>query len=117
MTVPVIAHDATGGEWAFDVTGAFTTTTGGLRRSEVMLKALGRAAVLRPHLDCPLILLTSELPEPGSPAERTLRAAGPAGFFDAFEMLGDVGRLAAYGAGARAALPGFWSAEELATPS
>ena len=67
---------ATGGaglEWAFDVSGAFTTTHTGLRRSDTLWRTLGKAAVLheaRP--DLPLILLTTDLPTRGSAGHAAL---------------------------------------------
>ena len=58
------------------------------------------------------MLLTSHLPPPGSDGDLALRAAGPAAFFDAVEMLDDgegFARLRAYASGRRdVALPGFW---------
>ncbi|HEV2810185.1 MAG TPA: hypothetical protein VGV93_07300, partial [Acidimicrobiales bacterium] len=40
------AVDHTGRRWAFDLSGAFTTTRSGLKRSDALWKALGTAAVL-----------------------------------------------------------------------
>ncbi len=40
------AQDATGGLWLFDFSGAYSTTRPGLRRPEVLWRALGKASVL-----------------------------------------------------------------------
>jgi site-specific DNA-methyltransferase (adenine-specific) len=120
-----LATDQVDNPWYVDVSGAFTTTRGGLRRTDTVWKTLGRALVLREsqQLDDPnappirLLLLTSHLPQPGSEGDKALRAAGKGGaFWDAVEMLNDNGRkrLAAYATGkADRPLPGFWSEDEV----
>ena len=122
LTVNFVASDESGNRWHFDVSGAFTTTRAGLRRTDTVWKTLGRANVLRrrrPNVrPAPLVLLTSHLPEPRSGGDIALHAAGPDAFFDAIEMLSDSGtpsRLRAYGTGHHydRPLPGFWSVEEL----
>ena len=119
LTVNFVASDESGNTWYFDVSGAFTTTRAGLRRTDTVWKALGRANVLRRcRPDVPLVLLTSHLPEPRSGGDIALHAAGPDAFFDAIEMLSDSGtpsRLRAYGTGHHydRPFPGFWSVEEL----
>ena len=119
LTVNFVATDASGYTWHFDVSGAFTTTRAGLRRTDTVWKALGRASVLgRWREDVPIVFLTSHLPEPRTGGDIALRAAGPNAFFDAIEMLSDDGtptRLAAYGTGEHhdRPLPGFWSVEDL----
>lgn len=63
LEVSFSARDAAGNEWAFDLTGRFTTSRAGLRRSDVLWRALGRAAVhrsLRPGV--PYVLLSTEGP-------------------------------------------------------
>ena len=115
------AVDRRGGVWYVDVTGAFTTTRGGLLRTDSVWKALGRALVLREYLaDQPdaarLLLLTSHLPRPGSEGDKALRAAGPGSFWDAIAMLADEGRsrLVAYAAGdCDRPVPGYWTQEEI----
>lgn len=78
------ARDRGGRRWRFDVSGAFTVTQrAGLRRTDTLWKALGKAAVLhfaeegnpnRPRL----VLLTTNPPNPGSAGARALAAArGP----------------------------------------
>jgi DNA modification methylase len=122
VTINLVALDLEGQAWNFDVTGAFTTTRGGLLRTDSLWKALGRASVLAHNDYGPLeakgavVLLTSHLPRPGSDGDRALRKAGPTAFFDAVEMLSDEGqlRLAAYAAGgAVRPQPGFWTDDDL----
>jgi len=119
VTVNLVALDHDEQEWFFDVTGAFTTTRGGLLRTDTVWKSLGRASVLAtndygvgPNGKGPVVFLTSHLPKPGSDGDRALRAAGPGAFFDAIEMLSDDGqaRLVEYATGGhRCPLPGFWT--------
>ena len=78
------ATDGTGRRWRFDVSGAFTIIQrAGLRRTDTLWKALGKAAVLHfaeeDEPDRPrLVLLTTNLPNPGSVGARALAAAtGP----------------------------------------
>src|SRR5689334_6208329 len=47
VTINFIATDADEVEWYFDVSGAFTSTRGGLLRTDTVWKTLGRAHVLR----------------------------------------------------------------------
>ena len=119
-----LVTDQADNPWYVDVSGAFTTTRGGLRRTDTVWKTLGRALVLRESLqqDEPtappirLLLLTSHLPQPGSEGDKALHSAGKGGaFWDAIEMLNDAGRrrLAAYACGETdRPLPGFWSEDE-----
>lgn len=126
VTISLVADDQAGNPWNFDVTGAFTTTRGGLLRTDTTYRTLGRAAVLAANgygssgTHGPVVLLTSHLPKRNSDADRALRAMRPASatetFFDAVAMLSDDGaaRLRAYASGEhRAPLPGFWSDEDL----
>ena len=117
VAVDFVAHDAMGSPWYFDVSGAFTTTRGGLSRTDAVLRSIGRAAVLARNGKTPVVLLTSHLPRPGSEGDAALRAAGPKVVFDAVEMLAESGRprLAAYAAGGRTFRPepGYWSPGEL----
>jgi site-specific DNA-methyltransferase (adenine-specific) len=103
--------------WYVDVSGAFTTTRGGLLRTDTVWKALGRALVLREtEPDARLLLLSSDLPKKGSEGDKALRAAGPGSVFDAVEMLPPEGRerLAEYATGAvDRPLPGFWTEQEI----
>lgn len=117
LTINIVARDAAGKDWYFDVSGAFTTTRGGLRRTDTLWKCLGRANVLASNKMAPVVLLTSHLPRRRSSGDLALRAVGPAGFFDAIEMLSDEGRerLVAYATGHQhqLPLPGFWTEAEI----
>lgn len=67
------AKDAGGATWLFDVSGGFTSSRPGLRRTDTLWKALGKAAVLaasQPELR--LVLLTTDAPTPGSAGDRAL---------------------------------------------
>ncbi len=108
------ARDSSEGIWLFDLSGAFSTTRPGLRRPDVLWKALGKAGVLHqarvaaaPRDDLgPLVLLTTDLPGPRTPACKALRAmqgsAGDGPVFDVVELLDPVGaeRLASLARGA-----------------
>lgn len=118
LTVSFVAADADEVPWYFDVSGAFTTTRGGLLRSDTLWRSLGRAHVLANTGRAPVVFLTSHLPRRGSEGDVALRAAGMNAFFDAMEMLSEEGRsrLSVYAKGGRAEvpLPGFWSTEDVA---
>ena len=74
------AFDKRGNRWLFDVSGAFSVTQRpGLRRTDTLWKALGRASVL--HSISPstrLVLLTTNRPAPNSSGHHALEAlTGP----------------------------------------
>ena len=79
VEVNFVARDATGRDWAFDVSGGFTTTPAGLKRAESLWKALGKAAVLHEaHPGIPFVLLTTASPTKGSTGAAALGAVvGP----------------------------------------
>lgn len=107
--------DVEGRPFFVDVSGAFTTARPGLIRTDTLWKTLGRAHVLySAPIDARLIILTSNLPHPGSPGDRALRAVGPASVFDAIEMFDPAGRnrLAGYALGSPQ-LAGFWTEADL----
>jgi site-specific DNA-methyltransferase (adenine-specific) len=67
------ARDARGGQWLFDVVGGFTSHRPGLKRSDAFWKAVGKAAVVRGLAPrTPLVLLTPDAPERGSPGDAAL---------------------------------------------
>jgi DNA modification methylase len=77
------ARDTAGTTWLFELTGAFSVSRPGLKRADVMWRALGKAAVLqaarqrdpsRTDLGT-LVLLTTDLPARGTPGHRALQAA------------------------------------------
>lgn len=73
IVINFVATDHTGEDWAFDVSGAFTSNRAGLRRTDTLWKALGKAAVLheaKPSL--PLVLLTTDKPAKGTAAHQAL---------------------------------------------
>jgi DNA modification methylase len=114
VSVDLVATDAAGATWFFDVAGAFTSHRGGLQRTETVWRALGRAAAVRvARGDIPLVLLTSHAARRPSEGDSALRAAGPDTVFDVIEMLSsdDLARLERYAAGGRCSepLPGFWT--------
>lgn len=83
------ALDANDLPWYFDVSGAFTSARAGLRRTDTLWKALGRAAVINATLEkrIPIIFLTTNLPPRGSSGHLALRASRDSVFVDAVEML------------------------------
>jgi modification methylase len=110
------AGDAAGATWWFDVCGPFTSYRGGMLRSDVVWRSLGRAHSLRGR-GVPLVLLTTELPRRGTEGDAALRAAGPQAFFDVIGVLSEEDRLrlARYGRGEATAEPhvGFWTASDV----
>lgn len=101
IEVSFVAHDASGAEWAFDVSGGFTSTRSGLMRADTCWKALAKAALLhqaRPTL--PLVLLSTDRPTKASPGEVALRVIQGPGkpIFDTVEILNieDQARLRRY---------------------
>jgi DNA modification methylase len=86
-----VAIDQGGYEWAFDVSGAFTSSRAGLKRSDTLWKSLGKAAVLHEGRggDLPLVLLTTDAPRRGSAGYAALKVLkGPGGpVFDLVELL------------------------------
>ncbi len=115
IAVTLVARDAEGATWYFDVCGPFVRHRGGMLRSDVVWRALGRASVVRGRGVAPLVLLTTELPRPRGEGDRALRAAGPGAFFDVVGLLADDGRtrLQRYAKGADAPEPGFWTQNDL----
>ena len=96
-----LAVDQAGSEWAFDVSGAFTSSRAGLKRADTLWKALGKAAVVheaRP--DLPLVLVTTDVPNSGSAGHAALKVlTGPGNpVFDVVELLNmaDQERLRSY---------------------
>ena len=85
-----VATDETGEDWAFDVSGAFTSNRAGLRRTDTLWKSLGKAAVLHESaLGLPLVLLTTDAPAKGTAGHQALNVMrGPTRpVFDLIELL------------------------------
>jgi DNA modification methylase len=82
VAVDFRARDASGGVWLFLLAGAYSATRPGLKRADVLWRALGVAAVLHEartadsarHDLGPLVLLTTDIPSPRSPGGRALGA-------------------------------------------
>jgi len=87
------AKDQLGNRWYFDVSGAFSrgNDRAGLRRTDTLWKALGRAAVLHEsdHEGYHLVLLSTDLPPRASAGGKALAIACKADgiVFDAIQML------------------------------
>jgi len=106
IVLSFVATDRTGDDWAFDVSGAFTASSAGLRRTDTLWKSLGKAAVLQESQAqqggrrMPLVLLTTDAPTKGSSGHQALRVMQGTGrpVFDVIELLSktDQGRLRAY---------------------
>jgi site-specific DNA-methyltransferase (adenine-specific) len=78
IEVAFSARARNGLTWFFEVAGGFTSHRPGLQRSDVLWKALGRAAVLQQAGADPLVLLTTGLPAGGTPAAMALQqVTGP----------------------------------------
>jgi DNA modification methylase len=104
VEVALTARDGAGDLWAFDVSGAFSTTRSGLRRTDTLWRALGTATVINQAIpEVPLVLLTTDVPAGKSAGAQALAAAtGPARpVFDVVRLLDPTGRatLVGYAAG------------------
>ncbi|MCO5319114.1 MAG: site-specific DNA-methyltransferase [Microthrixaceae bacterium] len=89
LAVDLVATDAAGRRWLFEVSGAFSSGSSGLRRSETLWRALGRASVIHEALvadlvadkasdHAGLVLLTTGVPARGSVGAKSLAAVtGP----------------------------------------
>jgi site-specific DNA-methyltransferase (adenine-specific) len=117
LEVSLAAVDGEGDKWYFDVTGAFTSTPGGLLRTSTLWNCIGRASVLANCGIKPLVLLSSHLPPRRSSGDRALRAVGPGVVHDVMGMLNglDRARLSRYAKGGHRHRPlaGFWTAAAL----
>ena len=102
VTVDLAGRDRDGGLWLFDVSGAFTTTRSGLSRTDTATRAVGTAAVLGSVApEARVVLLSTDLPGPGSASDVVLRAVRPGLVFDVVDLLEPAGatRLRGYAAG------------------
>ncbi len=100
------AVDQLGKPWFFDVSGGFTSSRPGLRRTDTLWKALGKAAVLHEvQPSVPLVLLTTHVPTEGGAGDAALsQLSGPGKpIHDVIELLDDAAfaRLCSYAAGDR----------------
>jgi site-specific DNA-methyltransferase (adenine-specific) len=116
MAVDFTGTDSAGRTWYFDVAGPNSAFRGGMIRSETVWRTLGRAHVMAAGDVAPFVVLTTQLPRPGTEADRALRAPGPGGLFDAVDLLSDaaLARLATYARGRSASpLAGFWAPSDV----
>ncbi|MEA2447438.1 MAG: modification methylase [Actinomycetota bacterium] len=98
------ARDQKGRRWFFDVSGGFTSSRPGLRRTDTLWKAVGKAAVLQEvHPKVPLVLLTTHAPPSGSAGQAALSVVRGKNrpIADVIELLRDedVARLRLYAEG------------------
>lgn len=105
-----VATDKTGEDWAFDVSGAFTSSRAGLRRTDTLWKSLGKAGVLHESgIGIPLVLLTTDAPTRGTAGHQALQVMrGPTlPVFDVVELLdsADQARLHAFASRGRVVGP------------
>ena len=71
------AEDAAGNTWYFDVSGGFTSNRPGLKRTDTLWKAIGKAAVIHERKPTArLVLLTTDAPAPGSAGAHALDCGG-----------------------------------------
>ncbi|MDQ3952023.1 MAG: site-specific DNA-methyltransferase [Actinomycetota bacterium] len=94
VVINFIALDRNDRTWYFDVSGAFTSSRPGLRRTDTLYKALGRAAVLKEAglSTYRLVFLTTDLPPRGTTGDLALRALRGRTFHDAIEMMSGPGQ-------------------------
>ncbi len=103
IEIGLMATDATGSTWAFDISGGFTASRSGLRKSDTLWKALATASVLH-QADAvdrlPFVLLSTDTPVRNSAGDKALRAVLGSGkpVHDVIELLDRAGqqRLAHY---------------------
>jgi site-specific DNA-methyltransferase (adenine-specific) len=100
LVADVIATDAAGDAWVVLVAGASTVARTGLRRSDVLFRTLGEAAVLT-NAGHRVLVLTTDLPAPRSAPLNALRDARGVALVDVVELGAPCvsERLAAYAAG------------------
>lgn len=94
VEIAFAARDKRGRRWLFDVSGAFTSPRTGLRRTETLWKALGKASILKASTagNYRLVLLTTDLPPATSTAAKALESVHGSTFHDAVEMLSAEGQ-------------------------
>ena len=104
VDVTFTVTDAGGVEWVFELAGSFSSGRAGLRRSDVLWRSLGKAAVLHSHTPGrPFVLLTTGMPGRGSAGQVALELVKGPGrpVADVIEILDPVARdrLRGYAAG------------------
>ncbi|MDQ3953791.1 MAG: hypothetical protein M3279_12650 [Actinomycetota bacterium] len=117
VEVDVAAADKLGNRWYCEVTGAYGSRRPGLARTDTVRKILASAYMLADWSIGPFVVITTDLPAPGSRGDVWLRHAGPDVIYDVL-VLGrgdDFRRLEAYATRGPSGgpLPGWWRPEEL----
>ena len=77
VEVNVLAESKDGRQYFFDISGAFSGDRPGLRRTDTLWKALGKACVLHVNgktAEIPYMLITTDKPIPGSSGDKALKA-------------------------------------------
>lgn len=101
LTVDAACTDGSGAEWLVLLAGTGTVARSGMRRSDVLFRTLGEAAVLTTggHR---VLVLTTDMPDKGSSARAALAAARGVSLVDVVELAaeGAKERLSAYASGA-----------------
>jgi site-specific DNA-methyltransferase (adenine-specific) len=90
LDVSYRARDRAGAAWFIDVAGGVTTSRPGLKRVDVLWKAIGKAAVLHEtHRDTPLLVFTAGMPT-GPVAVALDAVVGPTQpIFDVIDLTAD----------------------------
>jgi site-specific DNA-methyltransferase (adenine-specific) len=102
LDVALVARDAVGGEWLVDVVGGFTVARPGMRRIDVLERALGRAARVSGYGERRLLVLATDFPDARSAGRVALAEARGRLLVDVLpveDAEATVARLAAYAAG------------------
>jgi DNA modification methylase len=89
IVLSFVATGQAGQPWAFEVAGGFTAGRAGLKKADVLWKAIGKACVLHEaNADVRLVLLTTGIPAKGSAGDRALAAVRGPGkpVFDVIEL-------------------------------
>lgn len=108
VEVNFVATDMKGQRWLVDVSGAFTSSRPGLKRTDTLWKALGKAAVIRASTNAmPLLLVTTDLPDPGTSGYLALKSTRQVLYHDAIDMFSAEGhrRLRRYARGVNRTKP------------
>ena len=108
VEVNFLATDVKGNSWMIDVSGAFTSNRPGLKRTDTLWKALGKAAVIKSSdKSWPLLLLTTDLPDRGTSGYLALQSTRGVLYHDALDMFSVEGqqRLRAYASGKNRSKP------------
>jgi site-specific DNA-methyltransferase (adenine-specific) len=106
VEVDFVAADQAGREWLFDAPGAFTSTRSGLQRTDILWKALGKAAVVhQARKGTRYVLLTTDKPATNSTGAKALAAVTgpgkPVNDVISLRSIEDLGRLTTYGTAPR----------------